>query len=84
MHVLEGKKVGRKGTVHGAEKLRRAIHTERRLTTSNGGEHWLRYERVELGARWRRRWCAAVVGTAVPTMAHGGGGRTAAVASSLL
>jgi hypothetical protein len=51
-------------------ELRRAIHAEGRLTTGNMCEHGLREGKAELGARWRRRWCDAVAGTAAPVMAR--------------
>jgi hypothetical protein len=46
--------------------LRRAIPVEGGLTTGNWCEHGLREEEAGLGARWRRRWCTAVAGTAMP------------------
>jgi hypothetical protein len=46
--------------------LRRTIPVEGGFTTGNWCEHGLREGETELGARWRRRWCDAVAGTAIP------------------
>jgi hypothetical protein len=46
--------------------LRRAIPVEGGLTTGSWCKHRLREGEAGLGARWRRRWCAVVAGTATP------------------